>query len=93
MWEVEFEKQVKKGLKKLPINVTKALTVWINIARIEGPVGLRALKGFNDEALKGKWKGYRSSRLSKQYRVIYPVHKEVVRIIVVDITAHDYRKK
>jgi len=93
MWTVELNKQVKKGLRKLPLSVRNALTVWINIAHIEGPVGLRAAKGFNDEAIKGQWKSYRSSRLSKQYRVIYQVHKDVVRIVVVDIAAHDYRRK
>jgi addiction module RelE/StbE family toxin len=93
MWTVEFHREVKKGLKKLPISVRNALTVWVEIASIEGPVGLRMAKGFNDEALKGKWRGYRSSRLSKQYRLIYRVEKDIVRILVVDITAHDYRRK
>lgn len=93
MWEVELNKDVKKGLKKLPPAVRNALTVWINIARIEGPAGLRSARGFNDEALKGEWKGYRSCRLSKQYRVIYQVYKDLVRIVVVDVTAHDYRRK
>jgi len=79
MWTVELNKQVKNGLRKLPLSVRNALTVWINIAHIEGPVGL--------------WKGYRSSRLSKQYRVIYQVHKDIVRIVVLDVTAHDYRRK
>ena len=30
--------------------------------------------GFRDEALSGDWKGHGSSRLSKQYSVIYRVH-------------------
>lgn len=63
------------------------------VARIEGPVGLRSTRGFNDEPLQGKWKGFRSSRLNQQYRVIYKVYKNVVQIFVVDVTAHDYRKK
>ena len=48
---------------------------------------------FSDEALKGVWKGYRSSRLSKQYRVIYQVRKEIVSILVIDVNAHDYKRK
>jgi hypothetical protein len=30
---------------------------------ISGPPGLRLIGGFHDEALGGKWRGYRSSRL------------------------------
>lgn len=93
MWVVDLHRDVKKQLKKLPKQVVNALTVWINVAKIEGPVGLRSTRGFNDEALQGKWKGFRSSRLSQQYRVIYKVEKDVVQIFVVDVTAHDYRKK
>lgn len=93
MWAVDFHKDVKKQLRKLPKQVMNALTVWINVARIEGPVGLRSTRGFNDEPLHGKWRGFRSSRLNQQYRVIYKVNKDVVQIFVVDVTAHDYRKK
>jgi hypothetical protein len=28
---------------------------------LSGPPGLRAIKGFHDEALAGEWKGHRSS--------------------------------
>jgi len=38
---------------------------------LSGPPGLRLIKGFNDEALSGKWDGHRSSRLGLQWRVIY----------------------
>ena len=93
MWAVDFHKDVKKQLRKLPRQVVNALTVWINVARIEGPVGLRYTRGFNDEPLHGKWRGFRSSRLNQQYRVIYKENKDVVHIFIVDVTAHDYRKK
>jgi addiction module RelE/StbE family toxin len=45
-----------------------------------------------DEALKGEWKGYRSSRLNIQYRVIYKIEDDKVLVKVVQITPHDYRK-
>jgi addiction module RelE/StbE family toxin len=51
------------------------------------------IKGFHDESLKGEWKGYRSSRLGLQYRVIYEVYSEEVQVAVFDVTAHDYRRK
>jgi mRNA-degrading endonuclease YafQ of YafQ-DinJ toxin-antitoxin module len=60
---------------------------------ISGPPGLRLIKGFCDEALFGKWKGYRSSRLGLHYRVIYRVIPEQFLFQVVQITPHDYRRK
>ncbi len=48
---------------------------------------------FHDEPLQGEWKGHRSLRLGQQYRVIYQVLQEEVVVQVVDLTAHDYRRK
>ncbi len=59
---------------------------------ISGPLGLRLIKGFHDETLRGKWQGYRSSRLGLQYRVIYRVIPEQAKFQVVHITPHDYRR-
>ena len=55
--------------------------------------GLRAITGFRDEALRGEWKGHRSSRLNIQYRVIYKVEKDLVLVQVVNVSPHDYRRK
>jgi addiction module RelE/StbE family toxin len=65
---------------------------WKDIARLSGPPGLRAIKGFHDEALSGEWKGHRSSRLGLQWRVIYRVAAKVLLIQVVQVTPHDYRR-
>ncbi len=51
------------------------------------------IKGFHDEALRGEWKGHRSSRLISKYRVIYRVEADEVEVLVVDVTPHDYRRK
>ena len=59
---------------------------------ISGPLGLKLIKGFHDEALRGEWQGYRSSRLGEQYRVIYRVISGRSLFQVVHITPHDYRK-
>ena len=53
---------------------------------------LREIKGFHDEALGGKWKGFRSSRLNEQWRVIYRVVADVLLVQVVRVTPHDYRR-
>ena len=60
---------------------------------ISGPAGLKQIKGFNDEALRGEWKGYRSSRLNIQYRIIYKIENEQFFVKVIKVTAHDYRRK
>ena len=44
----------------------------------------------HDEHLKGERTGQRSSRLSRQYRVIYAVDREVVVVYVLEITPHHY---
>ena len=93
MWEIEEHRRVDKQISgSAPVEVLKRYEKWKDIARISGPLGLRAIKGFNDEALSGKWQGYRSSRLGLQWRVIYQVIANVLLIQVVQVTAHDYRR-
>ena len=58
---------------------------------MEGHSALLALRGLNDEALKGRWQGLRLSPLNPQWRVVYEVRKEQVTVVVVRISAHDYR--
>jgi addiction module RelE/StbE family toxin len=60
---------------------------------LSGPAGLRLIREFNDEPLRGDWKGYRSSRLGEQYRVIYKVENKRLLVMVIDLTPHDYRRK
>jgi addiction module RelE/StbE family toxin len=59
---------------------------------MSGPMGLRLIKGFRDEALTGEWKGFRSSRLREQWRIIYGVVADETLFRVESITAHDYRR-
>jgi len=93
MWHVLEHRRLSRRLAKIPVEVLKRYEKWKDIVHLSGPSGLRRIKGFNDEALRGDWKGHRSSRLNKQYRVIYKVRKEEVIVLVVDVTAHDYRRK
>ena len=93
MWTVELSKKAAKSLRKLPAEVQINFDIWADTVTIEGPLGLRQVSGFRDEALRGAWRGYRSSRLSRQYRVIYQVQKEIVSILVIDVNAHDYKRK
>jgi addiction module RelE/StbE family toxin len=92
MWEVYEHRRVVKRLKRIPLQVLKRYEKWKDIVRISGPEGLRLIKGFHDEALRGKWKGHRSSRLGEQYRLIYKVVSQEVIVLVIDIIARDYRR-
>lgn len=93
MWEVYEHRRVARQIQRLPTEILKRYEKWKDIVAISGPQGLRLIRGINDEALSGEWKGHRSSRLGQQYRVIYRLEREVVRIEVVTITPHDYRRK
>ena len=93
MWRIEEHRRVDKQLSGLvPVEILKRYEKWKDIAQLSGPPGLRMIKGFHDEALSGEWKGYRSSRLGLQWRVIYQVSANVLLIQVVQVTPHDYRK-
>lgn len=81
-----------KQVASVPGNILKRYEKWKDISSISGPTGLKLIKGFHDETLSGKWKGYRSSRLGLQWRVIYRVISDELLFQVASITAHDYRR-
>ncbi|HSF19197.1 MAG TPA: type II toxin-antitoxin system mRNA interferase toxin, RelE/StbE family [Vicinamibacteria bacterium] len=93
MWEVLEHRQASRRLDRLPVEVLTRYEKWKDIVRVSGPRGLRLIKGFHDEALRGEWKWHRSSGLSLQYRVIYGVEAEQLELLLVDVTPHDYRKR
>ncbi len=93
MWTIYEHRRVAKSLKGAPIDVLKKYEKWKDIVAISGPQGLKIIKGLNDESLSGKWRGYRSSRLNIQYRVIYKIEGDKVLVQVEDVTPHDYRRK
>lgn len=93
MWQILEHRRVVRRLAKTPVDVLKRYEKWKDIVTISGPQGLRLIKGFRDEALRGEWKGHRSSRLGDQYRVIYLIEEQEVVVKVIELTAHDYRRK
>jgi addiction module RelE/StbE family toxin len=94
MWRIEEHRDVDKELssRRVPLEILKRYEKWKDIAALSGPQGFRAIKGFRDEALSGEWKGFRSSRLNEQWRVIYQVVADVLLVRVVRVTPHDYRR-
>jgi len=93
MWQILEHKRFDRRFKFLPIDVLKRYEKWKDIVSISGPKSLGAIRGFRDEALRGQWKGFRSSRLGLKYRVIYKIEASEILVKVIDVTPHDYRKK
>jgi mRNA-degrading endonuclease YafQ of YafQ-DinJ toxin-antitoxin module len=92
MWRIEEHRRVDKQLRAVPKEILKRYEKWKDVAGISGPPGLHLIVGFNDEALSGKWKGHRSSRLGLQYRVIYRFLAKQQCFQVAAVTPHDYRR-
>ncbi len=93
MWEIYEHRRVNRQVSRLPIEILKRYEKWKDIIEISGSAGLRLVRGFRDEGLRGEWKGHRSSRLSQQYRVIYRVDGKRLLVQVLEINPHDYRRK
>lgn len=92
MWRILEHRRVDKQLQSMPQEILKRYEKWKDIVVFSGPEGLRLIRGFHDEALRGQWKGHRSSRLGLHYRVIYKIEAREILVQVVSLTAHDYRR-
>jgi len=90
MWHIREHRTIAKTCVRLPLQVLKKYELWKNIVFRHGPDKLREFPGFHDEKLKGERKGQRSSRLSDQYRLIYEIERDIVTVMVVEITPHKY---
>ncbi len=93
MWLIYEHRRLDKQLARAPLEVQKRYEKWKDIVEISGPAGLRLIRGFRDEALVGDWKGFRSSRLNLQYRVIYQIEGNKLSVQVVEINPHEYRRR
>jgi len=93
MWIVEIAKSAEKELKKVPLEIRDSFDAWKNLIEHHGPLGIQRINGYWDHALKGEWKGARASSLSKQWRVIYLIEGTAIKILVLKVTPHDYRRK
>jgi addiction module RelE/StbE family toxin len=93
MWIVEIARSAEKELKKAPLEIRDTFDAWKNLIEQYGPQGIQRINGYWDHALKGEWKGARSSSLNEQWRVIYLVEGRSVKIMVLKVTPHDCRRK
>ena len=93
MWEIYEHRRVEGQLKRLPLEILKWYEKWKDIVQVSGPQGLRLIKGFHDDSLRGEWNGHRSSRPGLQYRVIYRIEADRAQVMVVQLTPHEYRRR
>jgi len=90
MWTIYEKKALIKSIKTIPLHIRKEYEIWKRIVELQGVQGLKEMKGYHDEPLKGEWKGCRSSRLSLKWRVIYMAEKEQLAVYVIEVNAHQY---
>lgn len=90
MYTILEHRTLAKTIRKTPKGIQRSYLAWKRIVELEGPQGLRMIKGFHDEALRGEWSGFRSSRLNRQWRVIYQIDHEQLVVYVVEINPHKY---
>lgn len=65
--------------------------IWVAAVELDGVDEVRKLPGYHDELLQGMRTGQRSIRLSRSYRAIYQVKKDVVEFVSVEeVSKHDY---
>ena len=92
MYKILETKDVRKCLKKAPVEILRKYKAWVAAVQNGGSENLKNFPGFKDKALKGKLRECRASRLNIQYRVIYSEDKQIKEIIVVSITPHKYEE-
>jgi len=92
MWDVLETKDVRKNLKKIPVEIRRKYKAWIAAVQNGGSKNLINFPGFKDKALKGKLRESRASRLNIPYRVIYTEDNKIKEIIVISVTAHKYEE-
>jgi addiction module RelE/StbE family toxin len=90
MWTIYEKKSLLKNIKAAPLRIRKEYEIWKRIVEFQGILGLKKIKGYHDEVLKGKWQGFRSSRLSLKWRVIYTAETDQLEVYVFDVNAHKY---
>jgi mRNA-degrading endonuclease YafQ of YafQ-DinJ toxin-antitoxin module len=100
MWSVEFESskvenEVAKLIKtgKLTAEDRIVIATWIRQITEEGPESIEQEQRWDDHALVGEWRGYRSSCFSSSGRIIYKIENEVIKILIARITTdHNYKR-
>jgi proteic killer suppression protein len=85
------EKTLERLQKSNP-SIHDSYVKWEQMVKKDGLNKVRTIPGYHDEPLRGGRAGQRSVRMNQQYRVIYEFDADG-KMVVIDITPHDYRLK
>lgn len=90
--ELELSRTARKQLARVPAHIVRKFALWADLVRVEGLEAARAVPGFRDHALKGRWQRYRAVRLSDSYRAIYTIRRggTVEAVYVEEVNKHEY---
>ncbi len=84
------ESRILKTLNKIDKPIRAAYSAWKGIVTNHGLRGLRNVKGFHLEKLKGKRRGQYSCRFNRGYRIFFKQIDINLMIEVLEINKHEY---
>jgi Txe/YoeB family toxin of Txe-Axe toxin-antitoxin module len=84
------ERKILKTLNKSDKSIRAAYSAWKGIVTNHGLRGVRSVKGFHLEKLKGKREGQYSCLLNRGYRVFFKEIDNNIEIEVLEISKHAY---
>ena len=91
IYDVNLSPQAKKDLKVVPQHIRDKFEGWVKAVEKEGLRQVQKTPGYHDEPLKGKRKGQRSIRLSRQYRANYSIEGDEIKVVIVEeVHKHGY---
>ncbi|MDZ4804489.1 MAG: hypothetical protein SGI90_06485 [Candidatus Eisenbacteria bacterium] len=92
IFQATIAEQARRQLRRVPGHIVDKLMAWIESVEEEGLEATRRVPSFHDEPLKGKRRGQRSIRLSRQWRAIYEIRTDGIAqfVSIEEVTPHVY---
>lgn len=92
IYEITISRAAITQLQKTPIYIREKLYMWVERDKLLGLSGVRKIKSYHDEPLKGERVGQRSIRLNKAYRAIYVIREDdtIEFAEIREVSKHDY---
>jgi len=81
---VEITRRAEKQLRRVPNHIVDNLMIWVAAVELDGLEAVRSVRGYHDEALKGKRSRQRSIRLSLSYRAINEIKRSTIEFVSIE---------
>ena len=86
-----MSRRAERQIRKVPQHIKDNLLIWVAAVELDGIDQVRKVPGYHDEPLKGDRTGQRSIRLSRSYRAIYEIKRNVLEFVSIEeVSKHDY---